>query len=117
MLPQEVVLLAFFESFTVGGAGLLSKLPLITKMKVERSEVHRKVEFQIIATLENGMEHILITIFLDGAYEDLYLFHIVGSTQKNLIIEKNSEKTLIVFSVFLFSLHTLFPSIQTNKKD
>jgi hypothetical protein len=62
-------------------------------MKVERSEFHRKVEFQVIVTLENGMEHILNeTIFLDGAYEDLYLFHIVGSTPKNLIIEKNSGK-------------------------
>jgi hypothetical protein len=32
----------------------LSKLPSITKMKVERSEFHRKVEFQVIVTLENG---------------------------------------------------------------
>ena len=67
----------------------LSKMPLITKMEVERSEFHRKVEFEVIVTLVDGNEHILNeTIFLDGAYEDLYLFHIVGSTVEKLTIVK-----------------------------
>lgn len=67
----------------------LSKSPLITKVEVERSEFHRKVEFQVIVTLANGREHTLNeTIFLDGAYEDLYHFRIVGSKEKNLTIEK-----------------------------
>lgn len=70
----------------------LSKLPLTIKMEVERSEFHRKVEFQVIVTLADGREHTLTeTIFLDGAYEDLYHFQIVGSTAENLTIEKIVE--------------------------
>lgn len=67
----------------------LSKLPLIWKMEIERSEFHWKVEFQIIVTLADGNKHTLNeTIFLDGAYEDLYLFHIVGNKAENLTMEK-----------------------------
>ena len=67
----------------------LSKSPLITKIEVERSEFHRKVEFQVIVTLTDGRKHTLNeTIFLDGAYEDLYLFHLVGSKAESLTIEK-----------------------------
>lgn len=67
----------------------MSKLPLITKMEVERSEFHRKVEFQVNVTLADGREQTLNdTIFLDGAYEDLYLFHIVGSKPEKLMIVK-----------------------------
>lgn len=66
----------------------VSKFPLTTKVEVERSEFHRKVEFQVIVTLADGGKHTLNqTIFLDGAYEDLYLFHIVGTTVENLTIE------------------------------
>lgn len=67
----------------------LSKLPLITKMEVERSEFHRKAEFKVIVSLADGSEHTLNeTIFLDGAYEDLYLFQITGSKAESLTIEK-----------------------------
>ena len=59
----------------------LSKSPLIMKMEVERSEFHQQVEFQVIVTFADGDKHALKeTIFLDGAYEDQYLFQIVGNT-------------------------------------
>jgi len=46
-------------------------------MVVERSEFHRKVEFQVCVNLADGNKHTLNeTIFLEGTYEDLYSFHI-----------------------------------------
>ncbi|SDN26992.1 hypothetical protein SAMN05518871_104132 [Psychrobacillus sp. OK028] len=67
----------------------LSKSPLIAKMEVNRSEFHRVVEFQVNVTLADGTEHTLNdTILLDGAYEDLYLFRIVGSSVEKLRILK-----------------------------
>ena len=59
-------------------------------MVVERSEFHRKVEFQVCVNLADGNKHTLNeTIYLDGTYEDRYLFHLVGSTAEELKIVKN----------------------------